>query len=63
MKTCYHCGNEVVTTEEIVYKDKSFCCVGCHTVYEILTDNNLTDYYSFEKNPGTSPKSSKSNFL
>ncbi|MEQ9415282.1 MAG: heavy metal translocating P-type ATPase metal-binding domain-containing protein, partial [Cyclobacteriaceae bacterium] len=32
--------------------DKSFCCYGCRTVYEILNENDLCEYYDFESNPG-----------
>ena len=36
----------------ILSDDKSFCCNGCLTVYEILKENNLVQYYELEKNPG-----------
>lgn len=62
MNTCYHCGNEVVDNEKIVDQEKFFCCTGCHTVYEILSDHNLMDYYQFEKNPGLTPKASQEKF-
>lgn len=62
MNTCYHCGNEVVDNEKIVDQEKIFCCTGCHTVYEILSDHNLMDYYQFEKNPGLTPKASQDKF-
>lgn len=62
MNTCYHCGNEVVDNEKIVDQEKIFCCTGCHTVYEILSDHNLMDYYQFEKNPGLTPKASQEKF-
>ncbi|MCW5910988.1 MAG: heavy metal translocating P-type ATPase metal-binding domain-containing protein, partial [Cyclobacteriaceae bacterium] len=49
--TCYHCGQPC---EEEIFSlaDKSFCCYGCKTVYEILHENNLCEYYAFDKNPG-----------
>ncbi len=49
---CYHCGDECV--EEHLNKDasKSFCCVGCLTVFELLSDNHLGTYYSLEQSPG-----------
>lgn len=49
--TCYHCGQ---TCEEELFSvdDKSFCCYGCKTVYEILNENNLCEYYAFDKTPG-----------
>ena len=33
---------------------KYFCCTGCRTVFEILNENDLTDYYDYEKTPGLS---------
>lgn len=54
-QNCYHCGLGYANKDEIVFNDKSFCCNGCKTVYEIFTLNGLTDYYSFEKTPGATP--------
>ncbi|MDQ7917568.1 heavy metal translocating P-type ATPase metal-binding domain-containing protein [Mesonia sp. MT50] len=64
MENCFHCGDECPSTP-ISYQDKSFCCHGCKTVYEILHDNDLSYYYDLEKSPGTSPllSSSKYDFL
>jgi len=52
---CYHCGDEIVG-RAIVDHTHSFCCVGCQTVYSILHDNQLGDFYKFESKPGTKPK-------
>lgn len=47
---CYHCGQ---SCDEIVWlQDKAFCCTGCKTVFEILSENQLCEYYSFEEKPG-----------
>ncbi len=47
---CFHCGN---TCEETLWlDDKSFCCFGCKTVYEILHTNDLCEYYSLDRNAG-----------
>ncbi|OCB78697.1 heavy metal translocating P-type ATPase [Flavobacterium crassostreae] len=54
-KNCFHCGLDIVKTEEIIFDQKSFCCNGCKTVYEIFSLNDLSCYYDFEKSPGTSP--------
>lgn len=54
MSTCFHCGDPCDATA-IVYDDKSFCCQGCKTVFDILNDHDLTYYYDLEKTPGTSP--------
>lgn len=55
-QNCFHCGNDIVKTEEILLEDKSFCCLGCKTVYEIFSQNDLTSYYDFEKAPGATPQ-------
>lgn len=48
---CYHCGE---ACDDTLWKDdKAFCCYGCQTVYEILSSNDLCEYYDLEKNPGT----------
>ncbi|OCK42952.1 ATPase [Tenacibaculum soleae] len=52
---CFHCGNEC-ETETITIKEKSFCCNGCKTVFEIFSENDLTCYYDFQNNPGAIPK-------
>src|SRR5687768_8486479 len=47
---CFHCGqhcDEVFRIEE-----KSFCCVGCKSVFEILNENNLCEYYTLDKTSG-----------
>ena len=55
-QNCFHCGLDVVKRNEIVFDDKSFCCSGCRTVYEIFTSNGLADYYKFERAPGATPQ-------
>ena len=55
---CYHCGQHC-EQDIIVADDKSFCCTGCHTVYDILQANNLCTYYDLEKNPGANQKNKK----
>jgi P-type Cu+ transporter len=51
--SCYHCGDEC-KDRSIFIEEKIFCCNGCKTVYEILNQNNLCNYYSFDKPPGKS---------
>lgn len=48
---CYHCG-EVCEDTSIQKEEKVFCCSGCKTVYEILAENNLCNYYSLSEKPG-----------
>ena len=52
---CYHCGDQC-PDREIHVQDKYFCCLGCKTVFEILDENGLCDYYELENNPGISLK-------
>lgn len=53
---CYHCGLPCENTR-IEFDEKSFCCVGCRTVYELLAENDLCQYYDFNETPGNSPLS------
>jgi Cu+-exporting ATPase len=53
--TCYHCG-ENCEEETIQLAEKSFCCQGCKTVYEILNKVELCDYYSISNAPGVNQK-------
>lgn len=48
---CYHCGDDC-GNHKISIDEKLFCCKGCKTVYEILNDHALCDYYSFSSHPG-----------
>lgn len=51
---CYHCGADC-EDHVIVRDDKPFCCEGCRTVYELLQENQLCNYYDLTQNPGVSP--------
>ncbi len=63
---CYHCG-DFCREDHVVHEDKDFCCNGCKTVYEILKENDLCNYYDLQQNPGIALKSKdfgdKYNFL
>ncbi len=48
---CYHCG-DVCDAEVIQFEEKSFCCHGCKSVYELLQGCNLEGYYKYAENPG-----------
>ena len=54
-KTCFHCGLDCESSP-ISFDDKSFCCNGCKTVYEIFSINDLTCYYDLQNAPGATPK-------
>ncbi|NBW36879.1 MAG: heavy metal translocating P-type ATPase, partial [Cytophagia bacterium] len=48
---CYHCGQDC--KEDILQKNgKNFCCYGCQTVYDILNENDLCEYYTYDTKPG-----------
>ena len=51
---CYHCGDEC-KDDSIRIDEKLFCCNGCKTVYEILNQNRLCNYYNLTDTPGISP--------
>jgi P-type Cu+ transporter len=55
LEKCFHCGQPC---DEVIFSDdnKVFCCVGCKSVFEILNENNLCDYYTLDKNSGVSQK-------
>lgn len=54
VESCYHCGQEC-DNELITFDEKPFCCNGCKTVYEILNQHNLKDFYELNKTPGIQP--------
>ena len=60
---CFHCGDTI--EKAIDFDDKSFCCNGCKTVYEIFSENDLGSYYELQSSPGAAPgnSTSKYNFL
>lgn len=51
---CYHCGLPCSDTD-LVVGEKHFCCLGCQTVYEILNENDLCQYYDLNERPGITP--------
>lgn len=48
---CFHCGNDC-PDDVYHYEKKDFCCLGCQSVYQILTANQLGDYYTYNDMPG-----------
>jgi len=51
---CYHCGQPCNT---VFYLDKKpFCCFGCKTVYEILSERDLCTYYTIDTTPGSTQR-------
>jgi Cu+-exporting ATPase len=52
---CFHCGTPL-RGAVFSSRDKSFCCQGCLTVFELLTENGLADFYRFGKAAGVRAK-------
>ncbi|MCF6130518.1 heavy metal translocating P-type ATPase metal-binding domain-containing protein [Flavobacterium sp. AS60] len=59
---CFHCGNEISKKDEVLFDNKSFCCNGCKTVYEIFSQNDLSCYYDFQSAPGATPQDIKGKY-
>lgn len=58
---CFHCG-QPVEKENIIFDEKSFCCQGCKSVYEILNINSLGNFYELNKHSGIRPDDNTSHF-
>ncbi len=56
-KTCYHCGDDVIG-KGIELNDKFFCCNGCKSVYQLLSENHLDGFYAYESQAGVRPQNS-----
>ena len=48
---CVHCGADCGKIP-VIWNDMKFCCNGCKTVYQLLNENKLFNYYELENNPG-----------
>lgn len=49
--TCYHCG-DACNSKGIKSGDKVFCCNGCKTVFELLDETTMCEYYAMGNAPG-----------
>ena len=49
---CFHCG-EVCPDATFTLADKPFCCLGCQTVFSLLSENGLEQFYQLQSAPGT----------
>lgn len=45
---CYHCG-EPSGTNPVFIGEKTFCCEGCKSVFELLNEHGLCRFYSLEQ--------------
>lgn len=52
---CYHCG-EICDSHKRDIGAKSFCCNGCRSVYLLLNEHELNDYYCLNERPGATMK-------
>jgi Cu+-exporting ATPase len=59
--SCYHCGDDCKDTS-IKIEEKNFCCAGCKTVYELLSENDLNNFYDLNNKPGITLKKSRKNY-
>ena len=61
---CFHCGADCYPVK-IDAGDHSFCCEGCHTVYGLLKESGMDQYYSLNSFPGktASERTGKYDFL
>lgn len=53
--TCAHCGEDYADNK-IRLGSAVFCCTGCKTVYQLLNQVGLCDYYQLNEQPGTSQR-------
>jgi Cu+-exporting ATPase len=49
--SCFHCGSPCPSGAPAV-EDRRFCCQGCQTVYELLTEKGLGQFYELAARPG-----------
>lgn len=50
MSKCFHCGDDIVTLTK--FEDHEFCCTGCSSVYQIINNAGLSNFYK-ENSVGT----------
>jgi len=48
---CHHCGTDCPPQAEEL-DGLAFCCTGCRTVFELLRDHGLDQYYALAAQPG-----------
>ncbi len=58
---CFHCGDKI---EERGYHldNHDFCCLGCQTVYQVLHESGMQQYYRYNQHPGKSNRTEKEDF-
>lgn len=58
---CYHCGDELPKSPYLL-DEKTFCCLGCQNVYQLLSEHDLCSYYAYNDVPGQNRKKVTANF-
>ena len=48
---CFHCG-ELCPDNCFILESRPFCCLGCQTVFSILRENGLEQFYQLQTTPG-----------
>ncbi|HWK98816.1 MAG TPA: heavy metal translocating P-type ATPase metal-binding domain-containing protein, partial [Parapedobacter sp.] len=48
---CFHCG-DIVPHKRYEAEGHAFCCLGCQSVFRILSGNNMQQYYRYNTYPG-----------
>lgn len=65
-KPCIHCGADCGKSP-VIWDEKPFCCHGCKTVYQILNEKEMGEYYQIQPMSGirveTESSSNKFAFL
>ncbi|MDX1653003.1 MAG: heavy metal translocating P-type ATPase metal-binding domain-containing protein, partial [Brumimicrobium sp.] len=52
---CYHCGARVIGRPVLAH-ERSFCCTGCLSVFELLRAGGLEKFYEFNAKSGLKPE-------
>lgn len=55
---CFHCGTPC-REDSWRNREKAFCCQGCLTVFELLSENGLDQFYSLSETAGVRVKVSR----
>lgn len=48
---CFHCG-EPCPSKSFALDEKNFCCLGCQTVFSLLRETGLEQFYQLQNTPG-----------
>jgi len=51
-QSCHHCGDPC-TSGGFELEGHSFCCLGCQTVFGLLQESGLSNFYTIANRPGT----------